>query len=162
MESAPSLQADSNASEFKSPHCIPVSTSGAIFQMELSDCQQGSHQLLNSLGSLGGPHNNECWCMETSAASNCKWKWHPPPPTISGAMNWSHTCPYTIYGTIHPHLAALTYGALSPTTYPSLQVSAAFSAFSLQVHHTSDHSLQVQGANGHTSEPSWFPHDHCK
>ena len=80
MESAPSLQADSNASEFKSPHCIPVSTSGAIFQMELSDCQQGSHQLLNSLGSLGGPHNNGCWCMETSAASNRKWKWHPPPP----------------------------------------------------------------------------------
>ena len=54
------LQVDSiigpiNASELKSPHCIPVSTSGAIFQMELSDCQQGSHQLLNSPGSLGAP-----------------------------------------------------------------------------------------------------------
>ena len=65
-------------------------------------------------------------------ASHCKWKWHPP--QFQGAMKWIHTCP-TVYGTIHPHLAAPTYGALSPTTYmyPSLQVSA---AFSLQVHHT--------------------------
>ena len=112
----------------------PVET----FQMEVSDCQQGSHQLLNFLGSLGDT-------------------------TIMHAGAWSHTVSGNgtyrnfrepIYGTIHPHLAARTYGALSPTTYPSLHVSAAFSAFSLQVHHTGDHSLQVQGANGHTSQPT--------
>ena len=112
---------------------------------------------VNSLGSLGGPTimHDGAWRRQ---ASHCKWKWHPP--QFLGAMNWSTHAP-TIYGTIHPHLAAPPYGALSPTTYPSLQVSTAFSAFTLQLHHTSDHSLQVQGANGHTSKPP-PPIDHCK
>ena len=115
-------------------------------QMELSDCQQGSHQLLNfPTGVIGGPHNNAYWCMETSGLT---LQVEMAPPTISGSHD------------MHP-LSAPTYGALSPTTHPSMQVSAAFSAFSLQVHHTSDHSLQVQGANGHTSKPP-SPIDHCK
>ena len=117
-------------------HCIPVSTSGAIFQMELSDCQQGSHQLLNSPGSLGDTtimHAGawRCQLPHIASGNGTPPPPPPPPPAISGAMNWSHTCPYTIYGTIHPHLAAPTYGALSPTTYPSLHVSGVFSSWLL-------------------------------
>ena len=134
MGSAPSLQADSNivtinARELKSPHCIPVSTSEAIFQMELSDCQQGSYQLLNSPGSLGGPTimHTGAWRRQACTASG-----NGTPHNFREPRTGATHAP-TIYGTIHPHLAAPTYDTLSPTTYSSLQVSAAFSAFSLQV-----------------------------
>ena len=101
MGSAPSLQADSNivtinASELKSPHCIPVSISGAIFQMELSDCQQGSHQLLNSPGSLGGPTIMHTGGWSHTASGN------GTPHNFREPRTGATHAP-TIYGTIHPH-----------------------------------------------------------
>ena len=104
--------------------------------MELLDCQQESHKLLNSPGSLGAPtimHARAWRCQ----ASHCKWNCHPP--TISGEpCVWNYS----------PSLSSPTYRTLSPTTYPSLQVSAALSAFSLQMsrgqwdHWSHPHTLQ--------------------
>ena len=92
-------------------------------------------------GVIGGHHNNACWCME----SHCKWKWHTP--QFQGAMNWSHTCPHYLWN--HSHSLSSPHIWCPFSHYLSiLQVSAVFSAFSLQVHHTSDHSLQVQAFKG--------------
>ena len=103
MGSAPSLQMDSsngtiNARELKIPHCIPVEP----LQMELSDFQQGNHQLLNSLESLGAPTIMHAGAWRRQA-SHCKWKWHPP--QFQGAINWSHTCPHYLWNQQPPHMA---------------------------------------------------------
>ena len=104
MGSAPSLQTDGNivtinASELKSPHCIPVSTIGAIFQMELSDCQQESHQLLNSPGSLGGPTIMHTGGWSHTASGN------GTPHNFREPRTGATHAP-TIYGTISPSLSS--------------------------------------------------------
>jgi hypothetical protein len=54
--SAPSLQADRTITASELTCNSPVITSGAITEMESSDCQRGIHQLLKPLqGHWGAP-----------------------------------------------------------------------------------------------------------
>ncbi|KAL5459780.1 hypothetical protein EMCRGX_G033153 [Ephydatia muelleri] len=100
---------------------------------------------------------HSCSSGTTSPHCKCPTHWDQPPELMPGSALSLQAD--SVIGTINA--TAPTNGTLSPTTFPSLQDSAALSAFSLQVHHTSDHSLQVQGANGHKSEPPSLI-DYCK
>ena len=146
MGSAPLLQADSNigtinTSELKSPHCIPVSTSGAIKDRVIR-LPAGKPPAAKHPGAIGGPQNHACWCMKTSSLTlQLEMAPPPPPPQFQGAMHElePHMPPLSMES-FHPHLAAPHY----------LSFTARFSSPShFKCTIPVDHSLQVQAANGH-------------
>ena len=67
--------------------------------------RQGSQQLPNSPGFMGGPHNNACWWK--CQLSHCKWNRHPQ--QFQGSHELVPHMPVTIHGTICLLVAAPTY-----------------------------------------------------
>ena len=67
--------------------------------------RQGSQQLPNSPGFMGGPHNNACWWK--CQLSHCKWDRHPQ--QFQGSHELVPHMPPTIHGTISLLIAAPTY-----------------------------------------------------
>ena len=69
--SAPSLQADRTITASELTSNSPVITSGAIIEMESSDCQRGIHQLLKPLqGHWGAPTIKHAGAWSHTASGN--------------------------------------------------------------------------------------------
>ena len=105
MGSAPLLQADSNigtinTSELKSPHCIPVSTSGAITDGVIRLPAGKLPAAKPPRGHWGAPQS----CMLVHGDVKPHTAIPPPHNFRKPCMNWSHTCPHYLWNHFSPHI----------------------------------------------------------